>query len=154
MKLLLKLFLVAAGIFVAVNTLTLGQTARALHSHLWRSAQFGRGGQKPDLGGGQRPDDLGRAHDGRDGERAAQRDGGGRRRPLDLLVSRRFVREHHHLSDALPRREDLQAGDKLPLHAANLAARKSRDRAQSLSVSKRAARRARRRSRSGSRRRR
>ena len=32
MKLLLKLFLVAAGIFVAVNTLTLGQTARHHHA--------------------------------------------------------------------------------------------------------------------------
>ena len=32
MKLLLKLFLVAAGIFVAVNTLTLGQTARRHHA--------------------------------------------------------------------------------------------------------------------------
>ena len=60
--------------------------------------------------------------------RRTQRDGGRRRRPVDLLVPRRVVREHPHLPAPLSQRHDLQAGDELSLHAADPRARQRLDR--------------------------
>ena len=64
---------------------------------------------------GHQPDPGGAGAAARDDP--SQRDGGGRRRAIDLLVSRRQFPQHHGLSGDLPRRARGQARRELPLAA-------------------------------------
>ena len=82
-------------------------------------------GHEPSPGGDRR----------RDGPRQAQRDGRRRRRPGDLLVPRRVVREHPRVSGALPGREDVPADAQLSLDAGDPGARQRLDRPQPAAVS-------------------
>ena len=73
-----------------------------------------------------------------------QRDGRGRRRPGDLLLPRRLVREHPRLSpSAIPDAQDVPPDAELPLDARDPGARQRVDRQQPAAVSRRTCARAR-----------
>ncbi len=64
------------------------------------------------------------------GEPAAQRGGGGRRRPGDLLLARGRRAQHPRLRARLPRRRDRGPGAELPLHQHDPARRQRRGQQQ------------------------